>query len=51
MDRGATIKWLSVYPGEEEVLYPPLMYIKPLLKQKIRGHGGEVVTVKLVYPS
>ena len=52
MDRGASIQWLSVYPEEDEVLYPPLMYLQPLLKQKIRGlEGGEVVTVKVVYPS
>ena len=24
MDRGANLKWLSVYPSEDEVLYPPL---------------------------
>ena len=92
MDRGARLKWLSVYPDEDEgarrasracmsctrtppritrlhlplsrgslsapppdlataVLYPPLTYLKPMLKQKIKGMGGEVVTLKAVFPS
>jgi len=52
MDRGANLQWLSVYPDEEEVLYPPLTYLQPLLKQKIRGfEGGMVVTTKAVFPS
>ena len=29
MDRGASLKWLSVYPGEDEVLYPPLTVWSP----------------------
>ena len=32
------------------VLYPPLTYLKPMLKQKIKGMGGEVVTLKAVFP-
>ena len=28
MDRGASLKWLSIYPKEEEVLYPPLTYVR-----------------------
>jgi hypothetical protein len=48
--RGASIRWLSIYPDEDEVLYPPLMYLQPLLKQKIRGHEGNVITLKVVYP-
>ena len=54
MDRGASLKWLSVYPAEDEVLYPPLTYLKPMLKQQIKGFkglGGEVVTLKAVFPS
>lgn len=52
MDRGANLKWLSTFPDEEEVLYPPLTYLQPLLKQKIRGFdGGLVVTLKAVFPS
>ena len=52
MDRGANIRWLSAYPEEDEVLYPPLTYLQPLLKQPIRGfEGGTVVTLKAVFPS
>jgi hypothetical protein len=52
MDRGANLKWLSVFPHEEEVLYPPLTFLKPLLKQKIHGMvNGTVITLKAVFPS
>ena len=27
--RGANISWLSVYPDEQEILFPPLSYLRP----------------------
>ena len=52
MQRGASIKWLSMFPEEEEFLYPPLTYLKPLFKQKIKGcSNGLVVTVVPSFPS
>ena len=30
MDRGSDISWLSLYPSEKEVLYPPLTYLEPI---------------------
>merc|ERR1712039_542225 len=52
MEMGADIRWLSVFPHEEEVLYPPLTYLKPITRQSIRGcTGGEVITVKPSFPS
>ena len=52
MDRGANLKWLSCYPSEDEVLFPPLTYLKPLFKQKILNmEEGQVVTLKAVFPS
>jgi hypothetical protein len=29
MSMGADIQWLSAFPGEAEILYPPLTYLKP----------------------
>ena len=26
--RGACLTWLSMYPGEQEILYPPLVHIE-----------------------
>ena len=34
---GANISWLSTLPREEEWLYPPLAYLKPTYKQRIKG--------------
>ena len=35
-----------------QVLYPPLTYLQPLLRQKIRGmEEGLVITLKAVFPS
>ncbi|EKX44271.1 hypothetical protein GUITHDRAFT_62307, partial [Guillardia theta CCMP2712] len=28
VDRGASVKFLSQYPDEEEILYPPLSYLE-----------------------
>ena len=30
MSRGADIAFLSVYPAEQEALYPPLTYLSPV---------------------
>jgi len=57
MDLGAEIDWCSVFPGEEEVLYPPLTFLKPMFDQPIMGPDGDaleegiVVTVKPSFPS
>ena len=29
LQRGADLQWLSVFPTEEEILYPPLTYLQP----------------------
>ena len=29
MSVGADLQWLSAFPGEAEILYPPLTYLKP----------------------
>ena len=51
MELGADISWVSMFPGEAEVLYPPLTYLKPMFKQEIRNLGGTVITVKPSFPT
>ena len=52
MERGAKLDWLSMFPHEKEILYPPLTYLKPMLKQRIHGmKEGTVITLKAVFPS
>jgi protein-L-isoaspartate O-methyltransferase len=55
MTRGADIGFLSVYPGEEEFLYPPLTFLRSIEAKKERiGDNGElalVATVEPIFPS
>ena len=55
MDRGADIAFLSAFPGEREVLFPPLTYLKPTGRQEVLefGEGATctVVEVTLRFPS
>jgi hypothetical protein len=49
MQRGADISFLSVYPSEKEVLYPPLTYLAPIpgkVRTKMIG-GVEVLIVEV----
>ena len=50
MDRGASIDFLSAFPGEEEVLYPPLTFLKPTGKQMSMSYKGRTITVVEVMP-
>jgi hypothetical protein len=40
MSMGAEVQWLSAFPGEAEILYPPLTYLKP---------SGRTQVVKIEY--
>ena len=42
---GADIGWLSMYPEEKEVLFPPLTYLRPMGQPVLEG-GCTVVTVQ-----
>ena len=51
MARGASLSWVSAFPGEEEVLFPPLTYLKPSRKQVERiSYNGRVIIVIEVVP-
>jgi serine/threonine protein kinase len=43
---GADVSWLSVYPAEAEILYPPLTYLKYVKTTRIKNSSGFVVEVK-----
>ena len=50
MSHGADISFLSVYPEEKEILYPPLTYLSPISRESsvevIDGREYKVVEVK-----
>ena len=50
MQRGASIQFLSAFPGEEEILFPPLTFLKPMGKQLSQPFGGRTITVIEVMP-
>jgi len=45
VDRGASLNVLSQYPGEEEMLYPPLSYLELIKQPQIRVLEGKAVRV------
>ncbi|KAJ1481748.1 ankyrin repeat-containing domain protein, partial [Baffinella frigidus] len=46
VDRGAPIKFLSQYPGEEEILYPPMSYLEVTGETRmVAGPSGGVTRV------
>ena len=45
MDCGADISWLSMYPGEKEVLFPPLTFLLPV-GEPVVENGVTVITVQ-----
>ena len=52
MDMGADVSWLSAFPQEAEVIYPPLSFMQPEFQQKIKGHDeGLVITMTVSFPS
>jgi hypothetical protein len=51
MSCGAHISWVSLYPEDEEVLYPPLTYLKFLKATPIKNSSGFVVDVEPMFSS
>ena len=51
MDRGADLSYLSAFPAEKEVLYPPLTYLRPSGRTQRIELDGIVFTVVDVVPS
>jgi hypothetical protein len=51
MSCGADVSWLSVYPAEKEILYPPLTFLKYDGTTPILNSTGVVVDVKPSFSS
>ena len=46
---GAELQWLSAFPDESEVLYPPLTYLRPTGNvSKVAVKGGACVTAERI---
>ena len=53
MERGPALDWISCFPDEEEVLYPPLTYLRPVSGRVYEhriGDGEGTITVVQVEP-
>merc|ERR1712007_101347 len=48
MQYGADIQWLSAFPEEAEVIYPPLTYLQPTGRtQRLELDGSEFTIVEV----
>ena len=45
MTMGADVQWLSAFPEEEEILYPPLTYLKPTGRSQVVKFWGSALSV------
>jgi hypothetical protein len=48
LQRGAELEWLSAFPAEAEILYPPLTYLQPTGRTQtieINDHRFTIVEV------
>ena len=51
MHYGADLQWVSAFPGEGEVLYPPLTYLQPTGRLQRIYVGKNCLKVVEVHPS
>lgn len=53
LDHGASLDWLSAFPAESEVLYPPLTFLQPTNRiQSIESKkSGASVTIIELQPN
>tara|TARA_B110000211_G_C13682276_1_gene379341 strand:+ start:161 stop:487 length:327 start_codon:yes stop_codon:yes gene_type:complete len=53
LSHGADLQWLSAFPGEAEVLFPPLTFLQPKVKRvkEYTSRNGIVVAVVEVEPN
>ena len=53
LTRGADVSFLSAFPGEKEILFPPLTHLRTLGKARemeVRGIRFHVVDVEPIIP-
>jgi hypothetical protein len=51
LQRGAELQWLSAFPGEKEILFPPLTYLQPTGRTQVIEVGKCRFTVVEVSPT
>jgi hypothetical protein len=51
LQRGAELQWLSAFPTEEEILYPPLTYLQPTGRTQVIEVGKCKMTIVEVTPT
>ena len=51
LQRGADLKWVSAFPSEAEILYPPLTYLQPTGRTQVVEVNGCSVTIVEVVPT
>ena len=51
LQRGANLKFLSMFPGEDEILYAPLTFLQATGRIQEVHHGEDKITVVEVKPT
>jgi hypothetical protein len=51
LQRGASLSWLSAFPTEEEICFPPLTYLQPTGRKQVVEINGMRFTIVEVAPS
>jgi hypothetical protein len=51
LQRGTDLQWLSVFPTEEEILYPPLTYLQPTGRTQVIEVDSYKFTIVEVTPT
>ena len=50
LQRGADLQWLSAFPAEAEILYPPLTYLQPTGRSQVIELNNHCFTIVEVTP-
>jgi hypothetical protein len=51
LQRGADLQWVSAFPNEAEILFPPLTYLQPSGRTQVIELNGLTCTVVEVQPT
>jgi hypothetical protein len=51
LERGADLQWLSAFPAEKEILYPPLTYLHPTGRTQVVEVDDHRFTIVEVTPT
>ena len=47
LQRGADLEWLSAFPNEAEILFPPLTYLQPTPKSSLQPTEKKTQVIEL----